>query len=476
MTTKEAIAIIRSKNPQYANISDEALLEASFRQDPSRKGKLSDYTEPKKQVAPVAAAAPKPKSLLQKGSDAVSSVMKPASNFMFGTFGKTAGNMIGSVGESINEVFPQKSAKQTISPVIANKLSQQGMSPDQIKEKLTVPVTKTFTNKVDGGTKTSELAFTALELYPGGGALARALKKMPGGESIAQALSHVPAGIRKNAVKQYSEALGATTRELKVKTEKVVPELLDRGVHGSLNKISAMSDNLLDVSGKAVKKAEDGIPVFANSKTNQVAKRASDLKKTFIVNGKVFDQEAVASIDKVVNTITQYGNEIPDAQLIKIRRLLDKSIHTANKNFTKSEGLSLATEAKQGMANTIRGILNTNHPKLGAANKEFNLWSDVNKIVNASLERKSSQSGGITRFIAPMIAGGAGFAGGGSASAIAGYFATQQAIKLFQSTGYKSLSAVNKSRLANYLASGKIKEAMFYTTKLLTVINNENTK
>jgi hypothetical protein len=199
----------------------------------------------------------------------------------------------------------------------------------------------------------------------------------------------------------------------------------------------------------------------------------STLRNEFIVNGKILDEGAVKAIDNVVGVITQYGKSIPDAQLIKIRRVLDKSVDIANKNFTKDEGLTLATQAKEGIANTIRNTLNTAHPNLGVANKEFSLWSDVEKIVEATLARRSTQSNGITRFIAPLIGGGAGFASGGTTKAVVGYFATDAAIRLFQSPAYKTISAVNKNKLAEYLASGKIKEALVLTSKLISGIRNE---
>jgi len=319
-----------------------------------------------------------------------------------------------------------------------------------------------------------DIVFTALELYPGGGYVSSTLKKLPGGRVIAEAFGKIPDKFRAAAVKQYSEALGATTKELKSKTARIAPQLLDKGLTGGLNKLEKVSAEGMEKSGQAIKLAEDSISVFKQQAVKPIIERAVKLKSSYIVNGKVLDNTAVKSIDNVISSITQFGHQIPETQLVKIKRILDKSVALANKNFTKEEGLSLAVEAKQGMVNTMRGILNSSNPKLATANKEFSTWANLNKIVSATLERKGSQSSGLTRFIGPILgAGSIGASTGNLTNAIVGYFATDAAIKLFQSTAYKTISAVSKNQLANYLASGQIKKAAILTAKLLNGIKNE---
>jgi uncharacterized protein YjbJ (UPF0337 family) len=454
ISVQEFATKYKAKNPQFSKMGDLEVAQMVARNYPEWKNKI-DFSGVKEPVKPVVQQQiqqqPKEKSLLQKGSEAVDKALGTASDVMFSTAGKSIGGLItrgiGGVKTITGEITGNEQMKQ------------EGLKLQEV-----------------GKPTKTDIVFTALELYPGGGMLTGALKKLPGGKAIAEALSHVPEGVRANAIKQYSEALGATTKELKSKTTKVVGELLDRRVSGGLEKISGLADEGTEVGGDAVKKAGDNLPVFAKTKVKPIIEKAKKLRNSYIVNGKVLDEGAINSIDKVVETITQFGKEIPDPQLLKIRRVLDKSVAIGNKNFTKEEGVSLAVEAKEGMANSIRNVLNSKYPELGAANKEFALWSNVHKIVTATLERRSTQSGGITKFIAPIMAGGAGFAGGGGAPAIIGYFATQQAIKLFQSPAYKTLSAVNKARLADYLASGKIKEATLYTAKLLNGLKNANTK
>ena len=74
-------------------------------------------------------------------------------------------------------------------------------------------------------------------------------------------MAKVPESLRGKAIKQYSEALGATTNEMKALTKKVVPELLDRGVKTkSLEKLSEKSIAKSDVAGQAIDEFIQNIP------------------------------------------------------------------------------------------------------------------------------------------------------------------------------------------------------------------------
>jgi polyhydroxyalkanoate synthesis regulator phasin len=398
----------------------------------------------------------KEQGVLSKLADnPVTKAFEGTANFLFGSTAKTVGGMItGGIGD----------AKVVKGSITNNpKEIEQGKKLQAVRDE--------NINKLN-------TIFTAIELYPGGGLVTNALKKMPGGQAVAKMIvEHIPQGLRAGAVKQFSEALGATTKELKSKTEKVVPELVRRGkTITSMSKFAEEASALKNQAGQAVKSAENIIPVFKKQAVDPLIQKVSKLRNQFLVNGKILDEGAVKAVDNVVNSITQFGKEIPETQLIKIKRVLDKSVAIGNKNFTKDEGLSLAIETKQGIANAIRNTLNSSNPKLAAANKEFSLWADVSKIVETTLERRSTQTGGLTRFIGPLIGGGAGLASGDLTKAVVGYFATSGAIKLLQSPIYKTISAKTKNELANYIASGKINEALILTAKLLAGTKNEISK
>lgn len=447
----------KAKNPQFQSMDDLSVAQMVARSYPEYQTKI-DFAGVKQAPQPISPAQkpnqqPQGKSLFQKVADTSKSVLDKGSDLLFGNFSKTAGTpivkAIGGATSLYGDVTGSQKAQAVGKKLEATPLQGPGAT-----------------------------ALAALEVWPGGGILTNSLKKLPGGEAIAKMLvEHVPANLREMAVKQYSEALGATTNELKAKTSKVVPELINKGVAGSLSKIQGLAEGAIDLSGEAIKKAGDNIPAFAKSNVKPIVDKAVKLKNSYIVNGKIVNESAVSAIDSAVKNITQFGHQIPDQSLLKIRRILDKSVAIANKNFTKEEGLSLANEANQSFANAIRGVLNTKYVDLGKANKEFSLWSDVNRIVGKTLERKSTQSGILSKYAIPTLTAGPAFAMGGSPIATGlTFIGTQGFIKLVTSPAYKTVSAVTKNRLADYIASGKIKEATLLTSKILNIINNANSK
>ncbi|GAB1444337.1 hypothetical protein MASR2M39_31890 [Ignavibacteriales bacterium] len=354
MTIKDFGRQIKTKYPQYETFTDEEIGNKMLQKYPQYQKQISQPN----------------KGILEKTSDVVGNALDKTNNMLFGSTSKAVGSLLGSAAESARNLAVSPEKQTTI---FTDNTGMPKYTPTA-----------------------TDVIFTGLELYPGGGTISKTLKKMPGGKAIAEAFMKIPEGLRESAIKQYSEALGATTKELKATTAKVTPSLLDRNITGSLPKLKQVAQAGIESAGSAIKKAEDLIPSFKQQSIKPIITKAVNLRNSFLVNGKVLDTAAVSSIDNVIESVAQFGDKIPETQLLKVRRILDKSVALSNKNFTKEEGLSLATEAKAGIANTIRNILNTSNPKLGKANSEFNLWSNLNKVVSNTVERKSTQSNGIT--------------------------------------------------------------------------------
>ena len=459
-----ALTFEQFKELRTKGLSNEqiAKFESDFKQkkitEPKKSFLTSYFTEPKKTLGKIAEFGEK--------------TFGRASG-LFKTFGKTAGTLVGSFGEQTEKFTRPKELEQKIDPALAQKLKEQGLSDEAIRQKLLVKPERAF--KPEEITK-ADIAFTALEIYPGGGFVSQLLKKIKGGEILATGfnnlLNKIPANLRESAVKQYSEALGATTLKLKSKTAKVVPELLERKEKIiSLGKISQKAKDIMGTVGESIKAIERKLP---QEKMTAVKPLISGLKKMInrhIVDGKIVNSNAVSATIDTMKIITQFGDKISTRSLIKVRRLLDDSIALANKDFTKSEGLTMTMKAKEKLANTIRKELAKDLPDLAKVNREFSLWSNVSKVVDATIARRATQTGGLTRQIA-TIAGAVAGIPGGVGKVILGGLAGRGVVKLLQSSAYKTISAINKKRLADLIASGDIKKASFFASKLLAGLKN----
>lgn len=322
-----------------------------------------------------------------------------------------------------------------------------------------------------------DAVFLALELYPGGGFVSKYLRKIPGGNKIASAFMKMPEKLKSKAVEQYSKMLSATTKKTKTMTQRIAPELLDRGVKvKSLDSLSEKAGREISSTGDSIRKLEDTISPFAKTKTKSTVDTLKKMRQGYVVNGKVVNQQAVKAIDNELTTILQYGDEIPTKDFIRIKRILDKSVKKLNADFTKNEGMTLVAEAKEEMANAMRDRINTDHVDLAALNRDYHLWSNTKTVVDHAINRKTSQVG-LSKTLSSLSGGLAGVTQGDDLGdslqkGAIGFFLGRQAAKFFTSPAYRSVAAVNKTKLANLLANGKIKEATLLINKLVAGINN----
>lgn len=148
----------------------------------------------------ISSGLPNPNIESSKKSDLFDKTIGTASQFLFGSTGKTVGSLItkgiGGAASIYGDITNNKEA------------SEFGKKLQNIKE-------PGITDKL----------FTIIELYPGGGFVTNALKKIPGGEQVAKYIAEtVPEALRAKAVEQYTKILQPTTNKLKAISEKTVPE------------------------------------------------------------------------------------------------------------------------------------------------------------------------------------------------------------------------------------------------------------
>jgi polyhydroxyalkanoate synthesis regulator phasin len=379
--------------------------------------------------------------------------MKPASNFLFGSFGKVAGSL-----------------------AVENVSSGAGVLGEATGNEKLKEFSQTHKGAMEDVTAT-DAVFAVIEVFPGGGFVTKALKGLPGGAAIAKTLAAMPEKMKAKAVEQYAVALGATKEHLKKQTAKVVPELLDRGVHGSLDKIKNIASDMGEAAGKAVGEASKKLSDKATESTKPFIESLAKMRDKYVDGNKIINSEAVKAIDDAVEIIGQYGSEISQKSLQKIKGVLDEAVSIANKSFTKTDGLSAGAKAKEKLSNTIREFLSKSNPELASANKEFTLWKRVEDIVEATLSRKSTQTGGLSKLIVPTIGGGAGFASGDSFTdrlqkAVVGAVGVKAALKVTQSAQYKTWIAVNKNKIAEYMARGDERGLLVFLSKFIAGIKN----
>lgn len=319
------------------------------------------------------------------------------------------------------------------------------------------------------------LFFAALEVMPGGGKIVETLSKIPGLgkiiETIGKAGGKISKYLKNSAVEMMTKALRPTTKEMKEKTAKIVEEALEKGIKGSANAIEEKSSKFVEMTGEALETALKQIPDDLQVEIKPIIQKLVDKQKEFIVNGVVVNKQGYEMINRVGDLILEFGGQIDYKSLRKVRQIIDEMTYGAGKVFGKTVSESREIGAQTLLVDAIRDELSKASPEIAKINSEYSFWKTLNEIINTTIERTKPQTGLIEK--GAQIAGQAvGYSQGGFVKGIITGEVFKQMARFMKSTTWQSVSAVNRNRLANLIADGKVEEAAYIMGRLYDGMNN----
>lgn len=304
-----------------------------------------------------------------------------------------------------------------------------------------------------------------------------------GTQGITELVPPLGGPLQKAAEGQYARALSPGTLQNKAITREITPELIRRGEFGSIEslekkagqEISRLSPELEAQYSHPVQGLPGEITTRENMVTNAGTKVLQDLdklKQSYMPGGKVAEPTAVKAIGDVQNIIRQYGADISDTNLRRLRQIFEKGPAEKGVYTGLDPAIGYAVEAKQQAADSIREILNS-HPDIGRLNKEISFWLDVQRVTGATNLRRVGQAGGLVKVLSPLagaIGAGAGLPFGHATEAgLGAAVATQLAVfatQAIRSPFWRTASAVLKDRFAQAIASGEVGEAAALAARL----------
>jgi hypothetical protein len=285
--------------------------------------------------------------------------------------------------------------------------------------------------------------------------------------------------LERSAATQYERALAPTTKQNKVITKEITPELIKRGETGSLAGLEKKATGEIGKLGPQLDKAYAQAPTPLPGAGTKIIADLDALKQTYMPGGKVAQPQAVKAIEGVQKIVRQYGADIDPTTLRRVRQIFEE-VPAAKGAYA---GVDLSTNytlnAQNEAANSIRGILNKS-PDIGALNKEISFWLDVQKVTRESGLRQTGQAGGLAKVLTPLAAGAAATTTGLKMGATAGIEAgvgtalATVAYQAVRSPLWRTTSAVAKNRFAQILASGDARAAALLAARLGLTQNANN--
>lgn len=407
----------------------KGLIQENTPSAPSNGRSLVDAAKSRRLIG-TSVRQPKQPGLIERVDTATSKVFEPVSNFLFGTTGAVVGGLIGSAGEQLQ--------------------GRDGVFTQGLQERLGTP-----------GAAAKNIGLTALELFPGGGALKGAARSV--GSKLARPIAESAAG-------QYLRALAPTTKEMKAKAAKVVPELLQRGIGAfSRRGLAETAQSGLARAGAGLEEVIEQIPGKTKIAVGPVLKALSDSKKAFLVPGTrvVAEPKALRAISDVENVVKKLGNRVSFESLRGLRQIWDKTV-AKSKGFLMDEVSNFSIMAKREGANAIRKELVKKFPSLEKVNAEYTFWKNLDDVVNATIQRTAGQATPLGARMAETAGAAAGFVKGGVTDAATTALVFRQLSRVLNSTAWNTFSALQKQKLANNLMEGKVADVLTVLSKFVS--------
>ena len=276
------------------------------------------------------------------------------------------------------------------------------------------------------------------------------------GPALAKVVGAPAKALKNLAVKQYERGLGATKEAMKTEAARITPELLERGVSGSLKGLSGKATAQVDDIGKQIQMAyRDATKAGTKIDGNGLATALERLKTPFREVGQngqdvILNPKAVGAIDEMQGILRELGDASPSS-IWKFRKTVDDIVSASN-GFTRELPGGTARALQKQVRGILQEELNKAVPNVVKLNSEFRLWKGLQDVTAATMKRRTSQE----RNLIPAILGsgvGGGIAATGSIAGAGGAgLATAALVQLVRSPIWRTTSAVTKNAMADVLS------------------------
>jgi hypothetical protein len=285
--------------------------------------------------------------------------------------------------------------------------------------------------------------------------------------------------LKESGQRQYKQAIlqGGGKESTKELAERITPELIKRGETAfTLKGLDQKAANNVIESGIAIGNAFDSLPATARIDVASVEKAIESasnkaFRNTIPSTGEMVlkGQEAAMGerhVNRILKTLADHaeidpatGERFITAQNARsLRQYYDEVLSNSN-GFTKDVPNASKAAAHKMAGTAMREELAKTFPDIAKLNKEYSFWKDVQEITGETLFRKQGHGKGIGNTVKEAAGAVIGGQLAGPAGIPLGAAAFGALNRITSSTAWRTVSAVQKEKLANALAKGNRGEA-----------------
>ncbi len=460
--------------------------------------------KPQEQPAVPSVAAPKPKrGIMDIASDVVVGGLKGIGSTVSGLESLGEKLLTRPIDRAVSAITGKPSVLPTTGPTTGEQITQQYLQPTTTAQKVgkgAEQIAELFlpTGLEKAGAtaaarlapEASKLASGALKLggralggaaefggktaiQTGGDLKATGQAALLGGVTsgvgglISEGAAKLAPKLEESAARSMTQALGPTTKTMKLQAEKVVPGLIDRGFKGiTRSDLAAKSAASLEKATEELNRVIDTIPPKSRIPVRPILKSILDAKAAYIVDGVAVEPKAVKALNDMAKTVKELGPNVSFESLRALRQILDKAV-SKSKGFLMDEVGTYSIAAKREATNAIRSELAKRFPDLAKVNAEYSFWRNVDDILNETLTRTAGQSKPLGEQLLGAAGAAGGLARGGITGAVTGAVVMSNLRKAMTSAGWRTVSAAVKNDLAKALANNELEKAMAIIARII---------
>lgn len=393
---------------------------------------------------------------------------------------KGVGNTVFGLGKIVHDYTPVGRISDAIQPgafdqrppeiVPTNTAQQVGFTGEQVAEYFLPAGTAVKAGKAVNVAKDAALAWAQSGSPVQAGVTGAITAAIPGGGAAQKAAG----ALERSAQATMAQALGATKEWAKDEAAKLAPELLTRGIGGSLHSMRTLARATAAKVGQNLDDAYKAAAAAGETVSSDIVRGniqlASDALHVLTPGGKRLaipgHEAAIAQLATLDEFVGQLGADIPVDKAAALKQGWDAIVSKAGL-YGQSAMASATDKAKawsfREASTSFRDLLNTN-PTIEALNQEAGFWIGFRNVLDATKLRKVAQSGGLVKAGASGVGAVIGAATGdtyteSATRGLLGGLAGQQFVKVVTSPAFRSqVSAPLKHALAEALASGQSRE------------------
>lgn len=310
----------------------------------------------------------------------------------------------------------------------------------------------------------------------------------PVGAATEATVPYLSGLLKKLSRSQYGKVLHPLGGKAKEVAEDVLPDVVQAGksaIGFTKTGLSQKFTERAEEIGQQIAQKYQALDATTRTRIGPIYQDFNDwvLKNAYTKGGALKDpmllQAAFEKLDYLQDTLGSVLATARPSEVQEIRQTLDKYIYP--NGLTAEESLNAANQVRRALANSIRNQLNKQHPDLKALNNSYHLWARTAELMQRNVRNEigklqfARNTGIIGRFLMGAAIGeetsrheGAPIWGTATAAALGGL--------AFESTGWRTVSAVTKAKIADLLMRGEGKAAAALAARATGVLRGQADK